>query len=189
VTPQTPYCKASATTGVLQETVRHAFSGQASLSIGAGIAVATIVPVGVEGVPDSIPDELTILPYASATFLYRLDYRNTLLLAAQVLPTVDIRTGLPSERAQTVLTLTDALTQDLSVIATASVVQSIPIQAVDPYTITLLTGNIELRRRIDRQLSALVGLTGLWQSQVGYADVASVVAYVGVTARLPPTRF
>jgi len=185
--PITAICRTESLTSILQANVRHAFSAQTNLTAGAGVGVA-IAPAQVEIEPGVVPEDLEILPYAAVTVLHRFNELDSLLLTTQLGPVIDSRLGLPDERVQALLRLTEAVTDRITMLATGSIMQSVPVIS-DPYPITALNASIESRTRIDRQLTVVLGISGLWQSQAGYGDVGSLVAYAGVIGRLPMIKF
>jgi hypothetical protein len=183
----TAICRTESLTSVLQANVRHAFSARTTLTVGAGAAV-TIEPTQVELQPGVVPEDLEILPYATVSLFHRFQGPDSLLLTTQLGPVIDSRTGLPNERAQALLRLTRAITERVTMLAAGSFTQSVPIGS-DPYPITALNASIESRTLINRQLTVLLGLAGVWQSQVGYTNVGAVIAYAGLTGRLPTMKF
>jgi hypothetical protein len=181
---QSPFCVTRAGVAQVLETLRHRISPTLSLSLGAGVSAALMQA------PD-LGEELVIQPAGTVTLIDGLGRNDTstLTLSANVTPFVDSRTGLVDDRAGTTATLVDQLTPTLTFRFTASALQSIPFPATYPYPITMLTGGIEARTRVDRQLDYSLGVQTLWQNQTGYGTLASTIGYVSVTARAPTLHF
>jgi hypothetical protein len=114
---------------------------------------------------------------------------NEVVLSVNISPLVDPRTGLISERAQTMAAFSRFITGTTSVRASVSLLQSVPIPTSDPYAITSVNGGIEGRVRLNPQVDLTFGLLELWQEQAGYGNLTSTIGYVSVTVAAPVLRF
>ncbi|MGO9838158.1 MAG: hypothetical protein ACLP1X_28585 [Polyangiaceae bacterium] len=181
---QSPLCVTRAGVAQVTETLRHRFSSTLSLSLGVG-ASAALVQAPAAG------EELVIQPVGTVTLLDGLGRNDTrtLTVSANVTPFVDIRTGLVDDRAGATATLVEQVAPTITLRCTASALQSIPFPTIYPYPITLFTGGVEARNRLDRQLDFALGVQTLWQNQTGYGTLASTIGYVSVTARAPTLHF
>jgi hypothetical protein len=182
-----PLCREDATATVLEELYQRGLSATERFSVGIGIAAATQQASGPE--PVAIPDELVLLPFAEGNFRYGMGPTSTLSLSAQLQPLIDPRTGLPSERAQELVSLSNLVTSTLTIIGTFGAMQSIPIPGADAYALSSFNAGVEARRRLSPQFTALAGVTGYWQTQAGFPSVGSLTAYAGFSAALPAMRF
>ncbi len=187
--PIPTFCRNEAPSAEVLETLRHELSRPASLSLGAG--AAAIVTVTEEG-----QRELAIVPVATAALTEQLDDRgaDSLGLAIQLAPLVDIRTGLLSERIQATASLSSRVSRSVIVIATAGLLKSLDTFLADPSPITALTGGVEARIQLSREIDVGMGALAVWQDQPGYAafgasDQGSETGYVSVTARVPTLHF
>jgi hypothetical protein len=176
-----PPCNTDAPSGQAVETLRHQLSDTASLSLGAGVAVAVFEQQNFER-------DLVIVPAFTASFTDRFG-RGVLTVSTSVAPAVDPRTGYNSQRVQGTGSYAENIDERLRVVGTAGVLQSVPIPRADPYAVTAVNGGLEARYLLDRLVSVGIGATGFWQTQSGYGIVASYVGYVAVTVLAPPLRF
>jgi hypothetical protein len=180
--PPTQFCNEQVSIVQLQETLRHQLSPTSTLSLGAGAAASRV----------QVPrDELVIQPVVGGTFSDRFGHRgaNVFSLSTQLAPVVDIRTGIPSERVQTAASLSEPIAPYSTVSVTAGWLQSVPVPTSDPHALTVLSGGIEARIRLDRLLELGLGALESWQNQSGYVTLASTIGYVSLTARAQTQRF
>lgn len=186
-----------------QEIARHQLSTTATVSAGAGVA-ASIQDLATE-------EAWVIMPTGVLSFTERvgaIDNRNasTLLLSAQLAPAVDINSAQLRNGVQTTAMLTNPVARTVFLSFTAGVLQSIP---PDPTPLTALSGGIDMRFRVTRQIDVSLGVQGFWQKQAIYGaaavmaataaegtvpptgptTTASEIGYVALTARVPTLRF
>jgi hypothetical protein len=188
VLPATDVCKTETLIANLQEVYAHTLSTRARLSLGAGISFE-VAPTALANETNVAPYELSIVPNVTSTFTYRFEGTETLTTTVILGPQIDARTGLPSERIQGAMTLTSAVTKTFTVLATAGLLQSVPVGSADPYSLSLVSGTIEARLPLTQALTLTAGVSGLWEGQSGEGDIGSLVGYVGVIARAPTLRF
>jgi hypothetical protein len=183
VPPILPFCVVETPYFSAQEGLRHRISGAATigLNLGASAAVARTPYVH-----QAVVDPIIVASYTEA-----LSTRGTsaFSVSAGFVPTVDIRTGLPSNRAQATLSVSEPLASRTTLMVTAAALQSVPIPVADAYPITSLTGTAEIRIAADRQVDLGIGIQSLWQNQPPYGNLLSNIGYVSVIARLPTARF
>jgi hypothetical protein len=102
---------------------------------------------------------------------------------------VDVRSGLASNRVEGTASLSEKATPTVLFSVTAGAMQSLPILVSDPYPITMLTGSVETRVGLDRQVDVGIGCQAFWQDQTGYGTIVSAIGFVTVTARAPTLHF
>ncbi len=114
-------------------------------------------------------------------------------LSAQLSPMVDILTGIPSERAQLTAALADPISPHVLITFTANGMKSAPLVTSDPtsdrYLLTVVSGAIEARIRLDPRVDLGVGVQAFWQDQENLPAFSSEIGYVSVTARAPTLHF
>jgi hypothetical protein len=206
VNPTTPaYCREAQPVIVVQEIARHQLSKTTVLSASVG-ASAAILPLTNE-------EAWGILPVGGLNFSERLsaavDPRDAsgVTLSAMLAPVVDVRTGLPSNRAQPTGTFGTQIAHGVFLTVTAGMLQSIPIPRPDPSPLTALNGSIDVRVRLSRRLDLNFGVLTYWQRQevtavppvptpstapsasTLSATNASEIGYVSLTARAPTLHF
>ena len=176
-------CVEHAPVSELRATVRHQLSGAMTLSVGTGVAVYLIQTPTLE--------EVVIQPEGAVTLSTRFGPggASTWAISASLAPSVDIRTGLVSNRLQTSASLAEPVADRVLLVLSTSFMQSIPFPTADPFPITLLGGGLEARVRVDRQVDVGLGVQELWQNQSGYGTLLSTVGYVSVTARAETLHF
>jgi hypothetical protein len=160
------------------------------VTTGVNVSRATAV------LPSSTQQLLVILPVLSATHTAVLGPKGegTIALAVSMAPTVDMFTGHLSNRVQATWSLLQPLPMFPSILlaASAGVVQSLPVWTSsvysDPNVLTGLTGGLELRWHVNRQLDVSAGEQDFWQAQIGYGMLASEIGYISVTVRTPAQR-
>jgi len=173
----------------LQETLRHQLSAAATLSASAGAAVSELVE------HDNGQEILVIQPVGVVALNQRLGANPAavLTLSAQLSPTVDILTGIPSERAQLTATMANPILSSVLITFTLSAMKSAALFTSDPssdrYLVTVLSGAIEGRVRLSPQVDLGVGLQAFWQDQENFATFSSEIGYLSVTARAPTLHF
>ncbi len=180
----TLFCDTYSPIGQVEETFRHQLSRRESLSIGAG-AGAAVEPTPTGG------RELAILPVGGVVYSETLRPKgpDSLSLAAQLAPQVDIRTGLASDRIQLLAFLSRQIDPKVTLTVTAGFLRSIPFPNND-FPLTAINGAIEARWRVSPLLDILVGDQEAWQEQVGYPPpLVTSIAYVSVTVRAPTLHF
>jgi hypothetical protein len=139
-------------------------------------------------------DELVLLPIATVTYSTGLarSASDQLVLTMQTVPTVDFLTGALSFRAIGLASWIQKLEPWCTVTATFGLTQSLPFpnaaHYVEPSPLTLLSGGVEVRFRLDRQIDLTVSEQDFWQNQSGYGTLATELGYVGITVRTPPLR-
>jgi hypothetical protein len=179
----TPTCSPESRLVVAQEVLRHALSGSASLTLGGGFAGSAFRT----NHGDSYQNNA--LPVGQAGLSYRFGSYGTSTLAAtaMLLPSVDPRTGLMTNRLQGALSLIRPLTRALTLRVTANAAQSVPTDA--PFAATLAGGEVRSDFRIDPHLTLSVGDQAFWQDQIGYGILLSTFVYFALTVRTTELRF
>jgi hypothetical protein len=183
------FCRERTLLFQLQETLRHELSAVTTLSAGAGVA-ATETTEATNG-----QEVVVIEPVGTVAFTQRLSANRAanLTLSAQLTPFVDILTGIPSERAQLSAAVADPVSSSVLLTFTANAMRSVPILTSDPgsdrYLLTLLSGGIEARIRLDPRLDLGIGVQAFWQDQDNFPAFSSEIGYVSVTARAPTLHF
>jgi hypothetical protein len=180
-TPPT-LCHTISPGGALQATVVHLLSRTASLSLAGGVAAYY---------DETVQPEIVIQPVGTATLADSFGPRgaSSFSLSATIAPTVDVRTGRPSDRLQGTGTLSVPLSNILALNLNGGLLQSVPFPTNDPNPITAITASGEVRMRVDRRIDVAAGVQTLWQEQYGFGLVASEIGYVTATARAPTQRF
>jgi hypothetical protein len=170
--------------------MHHRFSRAADLSLGAGAGVFESQEVlSLTRVGRRL---LEIQPVASASLTETLSARGAtgLAVTARLAPFTDPRSGLPSERLQFGASLADQVTPAVVATAAVSLLQSAPIFVHDPFPLTAVSGSVEVRVRVVRQLLDVgLGEQELWQTQSGYGTLFSLIGYVSATVHSPALRF
>jgi hypothetical protein len=167
----------------LRATLRDQLTGSMSMTLGAGVAGYIIQAPSLK--------EAVIQPVGLATLSDRFGATgsSSWALSAGLIPSVDIRTGLVSDRVQAIASLTELAASNLALIFTGSGIQSIPYPTSDPFPISALNAGVDARLRLDRQLEVGLGLQELWQNQSGYGTLFSTLGYVSITARAKTLHF
>jgi hypothetical protein len=177
------FCVIQAPFASVQEVVRHTLSDASSLSatIGATAAISRTPYV----------HEAVIEPILVGTFTESLDAQTAAAVTVSVgfVPTIDVRTGLPSNRGQATVSWAEPFASRTLLVFTGAALQSLPFPVADPYPISSLSGTLEARHRLDRQVDLGLGIQSLWQNQPPYGNLVSTVGYVSLVARLPTARF
>jgi hypothetical protein len=181
--PGTEFCRTVVPAGQILATLHRQLSPVTSFSLNAGGSVGVV-----ENLDGST--EVAILPAGGATYTERFAGRGltSLVLSAQVVPVIDILTGLPTTRFQAFATLSGPVKPKVQVSLTAAFLRSLPIPTND-FPITSLSGGIDVRVRMSPRLDVVFGEQMFWQDQVGYGPLATFIGYVGVTARAPTLHF
>jgi hypothetical protein len=194
------FCRQDEPILLLQETVRHRVSHTAAVGANLGIS-ASIYQL-------NSGSAWGILPTVGVSFTDRIGAAprdpggsvegGSLRLSADLVPTINVFTGSPSNRAQVSATYVEALSRLLTLSFTAGASQTVPVPRPDPSPLTLLSGGLDLRVRATRYISISMGIQGFWQSQqnVGALPTTSTtgtttsteVGYIALTARLPTLR-
>jgi hypothetical protein len=190
VEPTSPnaLCREEVPVVQVAEGLRHRISRTAMLGVDGGVA-ATVAPT--PGL-----NELVIVPTVRASLSDSWGLRGTssYSVTAAMTPTVDIRTGLPSNRAQVNASYSELLMPRVTLNLTGGLAQSLPFPAADPFPLTSLTGGVEARIRLDRQVDLGLGVLAYAQHQFlpstgPDAWSATEVGFVSVTARAPTLHF
>jgi len=193
------FCHEETPTVTLQETARHELSRTATATASLG-ASATIYQL------NSGP-AWGILPVATVVYAQRLgpppkDARAPVSgarLALELVPGVNVFTGFPTNRVQATASLTNRLDSTVGVTFTASALQTLDIPHPDPSPLTLLSGGVEVRARLDALVSFAAGVQAFWQAQqnvgalpgvttpasTGTTTSGSEVGYLSLTVRAP----
>jgi hypothetical protein len=186
-------CREEVPEAELDATVRHRTSRTGALAVAGGVA-ATVAPT--PGL-----NELVIVPIGTVSYSDGFGPHgiSTYVLTATVTPTVDIRTGLPSNRVSVTGTLSDRVAPRAALNVTAGLVQSVPFPREDPYPLTLYNSAVEVRFLVDRRAIVGVGLntyvqhqslTGPNQAGPGGSEwSASEIGYISVTANATTLHF
>jgi hypothetical protein len=179
-----PFCRERSPSLQLQETYHHALSRTENLSFTAGAAVSETQTANFQQVA-------VVQPIAMATYIGRFDTRGTgnLAVAAQLAPSLDIRTGLLSERIELTASLGRVVAPRVLLTFTAGMLQSIPFPVDDPYPVTSLTGAVQARIHLNPQVDVAIGGQTVWQTQSTYGTLSSEIGMVSVTARAPKLKF
>jgi hypothetical protein len=183
-------CREDVPNAQLSASLRHRISTTGAVNVSAGVA-ATVAPT--PGL-----NELVIVPTGSVSLTNTVG-RKTYALTTTFAPTVDIRTGLPSNRVVLTATLSDLVAPRATLNSAFSVTQSLPFPAEDPFPLTAFTGTVEAKIAVDRRAIVGVGLQGYLQHQSQAGGTvgapggpewgASEIAFVSVTANTPTLHF
>jgi hypothetical protein len=183
-------CREEVPSAQLNAAFRHGISTTGTVSVTGGVA-ATVAPT--PGL-----NELVIIPVGAVALANTIG-RSSYAFAATFAPTVDIRTGLPSNRVVLTANLTDRVVPRALFNFGAVVTQSLPFPAEDPYPLTAFSGSLEVRFLADRRSVVGFGLQGALQHQSlagpnsaapgGPEWSATEIAFVSVTANTPTLHF
>jgi hypothetical protein len=162
------------------ETFRRRLSRTILFSLGGGFALYDADALGV--------DTTTIYPVVLTSLSYHFGFKGVseFELSAQLAPTIDLRTGLPSERAQGNANFIDRIIPSLTLHVGIGVIQS--VLSDDPYFVSSVSGSIDAIYRLGRQADLSFGQQWLWQEQTGYGTLVSAFTFVALTVRTLPTR-
>jgi hypothetical protein len=191
-------CTTDAPIAAAQETLRHQFSRASTLTVGAGLGGAIVTTTAARSGVAS--------PVGSLAYVDRFghDGLSTLNVTAQLMPMVDLVTGLPSERFGVDAGLNVAMPPTVNVLWTLGFLRSFPFACVVQLgttcsnvtttpPLTVLTQGVEARYHVSRLVDVSIGEQLLWQHQDGYpnvpADSFSAIGFVGLVARTKPLRF
>jgi hypothetical protein len=183
-------CREEVPDGQLTASYRRKISATGAVSVSAGVA-ATVAAT-------STLNELVIVPTASVALAETVGH-TAYALTTSLAPTVDFRTGLPSNRVMVTASLIDRVAPRTALNAAASVIQSLPFPTQDPFPLTLLTATVEAKFTVDRRTIVGFGLASFVQHQSQAGPTvgapggpewgASEIAYVSVTAYTPTLHF
>jgi hypothetical protein len=181
-----PECTLDVPEAVLDASLRHKISHTGTLTVTGGVA-GTVAPI--QGLND-----LVIVPTAAVSVTETLGREglSNYVLTAGFNPTVDIRTGLPSNRLSLTASVTDRVASRAALNLFAGLIQSVPFPDADPFPLTLVNLNGEARFLVDRRASVNVGLQTIVQRQSlpnGSDWSATEIAYISVTANAPTLHF
>ena len=178
-----PNCTEQVPSVQVQATINHELTSASAVSVAGGVSALVGQAPGLE--------ELVIVPTVSSTYTQTLGAlaASRLSVNAQLAPTVDLLTGLPSTRVQVGASLSKTVLRALTVGLVASGARSIPVPVRDLYPITLFGGGLTVAWQLERQLALSAGLNELWQNEAGYPTFSSTIAYVSATTSLPTVRF
>jgi hypothetical protein len=178
-----PNCTEQVPSVQVQATINHELTSASAVSVAGGVSVLVAQAPGLE--------ELVIVPTVSSTYTQTLGAlaASHLSVNAQLAPTVDLLTGLPSTRVQVGASLSKTVLRALTVGLVASGAHSIPVPVRDLYPITLFSGGLTVAWQLERQLALSAGLNELWQNEARYPTFGSTVAYLAATTSLPTVRF
>jgi hypothetical protein len=167
--------------------LRHKFSHTGTVSVSGGVAATVAATPGL--------NELVLVPIGSATVTDTFGREGISGYVATVAftPTVDIRTGLPSNRVTLTGVVSDRFAPRALLSLSAGLTQSLPFPADDPYPLTTCSTTAEVRYLADRKTTVGVGLGAFVQHQSvpggGPEWAASEIAYISVTANGPTLHF
>jgi hypothetical protein len=183
-------CREEIPNAGVSATFRHSISTTGAVSVSGGATATVAATPGL--------NELVIVPTGSVA-VSNIVGRRTYALSAAFAPTVDLRTGLPSNRAILTASLADRTAPRTVVNTTFSLTQSIPFPTEDPFPLTAFIGAVEARFVVDRRAVLGVGLQGYLQHQSQAGPTvgapggpewgASEIAFVSVTANTPTLHF
>lgn len=181
--PSTLLCVEDTPLAELRASLHDQLTGAMSLSVTGGVAGYVITT--------PLLKEAVIQPEGAVVLSDRFGAagRSSWTLSTGLAPSVDIRTGLVSNRLQAFAALADLVVYKVMVVYTAGLVQSVPFPTTDPYPITALSGGIEARMPVDRQIIVSAGLQEVWQNQGSYGTLLLSFGYVSVTARAETLTF
>ncbi len=181
--PPPASCSPEARLLIVQETLRHTLSRSASLTLSGGVAESAFR----SNHGDSF--QTATLPVGQAALAYQFGSHGTsqLVATALLLPTVDPRTGLVTNRLQATVTLIRPVTTLLTIRMSGNASQSVPTDA--PFAATLAGGDVRSDFRLDPHLTLSVGDTAYWQDQIGYGTLLSTFAYLTLTVRTTELQF
>jgi hypothetical protein len=183
-------CRSDVPNAGLSASYRHRLSATGALSVSGGASATVAATPGL--------NELVIVPTGSVSVGNTVGHRGYALVATFA-PTVDIRTGLPSNRVMLTAALTDRTAPRAVLNAAFSLSQSLPFPAQDPFPLTVLGGTVETKWVVDRRTIVGLGLQSYVQHQSQAGPTvgapggpewgASEIAFVSVTASTPTLHF
>jgi hypothetical protein len=159
-------------------------STTSTLSLNAGASVDVIDnPNG--------SSEVAILPSGGVIYSNHFAGRGltNLLVSGQIIPVVDILTGLPNARFENATALSGPVYRNVLVTLSAGFTRSLPIPS-NRFPITALSGGADVRVRMSVLFDLVFGEQTFWQYQAGFPPpLVTAIGYVGVTARAPTLHF
>lgn len=182
--PQPGHCDERVPSAGATENLRHDFSPVTTLSLSAGAITAVL-----EG---TTLQESAVLIVASGLLSYRFGgpaHSDMVGLSVGLVPTVDVRTGLPMDLLLTTASLSLSLSRTTRLTVTAAEQQSVPYWApaggaqsawIEPYPFTSLTGTVDVRTRLDRQRTLGIGSQLFWEHQSPYGAIVSATESVSL---------
>jgi hypothetical protein len=183
-------CREEVPSAGLTASLRHRISATGAVSAGVGVSATVAATPGL--------NELVIVPTGSVSVSNTVG-RRAYALTTSFAPTVDIRTGLPSNRVVVTASLTDRFAPRSTLGTAFSLTQSLPFPAADPFPLTSFSGTVEAKFAVDRRATVGFGLQGYLQHQSQAGPTvgapggpewgASEIAYVSVTANTPTLHF
>jgi len=169
------------------ESLRHLLTRRADLTLGAGVAVARTKSIPHD--PFSVHEYPTAEAAVSVRFGDRAE-TATAKVDLLLVPYIDARTGIVSDRFQGTVSLVDILTSRVTVQAAADLAQTItPLFPSDPSPATIVSAELEADFRVNRQIDLSLGERAFWQNQEGYGTFISAFGFFGVTVRDPTLHF
>jgi hypothetical protein len=173
----------------LGESWRHDFDRAGSITVMAAATGARITGVGAQTSFWCDGGEHCLYPSAGMTLSSRLGFRGTsvLLIDASIMPLVDVRSGLVSERLQLVASLSEPLTRHVELHIDGSGSQSVPPS--DPLAASMATGGVAVDFKLTRRVTLSCSQRALWQQQSGFGDFFTSLTAVNVTYASPVARF
>jgi hypothetical protein len=183
-------CREEVPGAALNAAFRHGISRTGTVSVTGGVAATVAATPGL--------NELVIIPVGAVSLGDTIG-RSSYAFAATFAPSVDIRTGLPSNRLVLSANLVDRVVPRANLNFGAVMTQSVPFPAEDPFPITAFSGSLEVRFLADRRAVLGVGLQGSLQHQSlagpnsaapgGPEWNATEIAFVSVTANTRTLHF
>jgi hypothetical protein len=189
----------TATTGVVQcaphdvlvqvaESWRHQISRAMSLTMSAGVTDVRVTGAGPQTSVWCDGSSDCFFPNADVAFSSLLGFRGStqLLVDASLVPLVDLRTGLVSDRLQVVASLSGRLTRRVALYVDLSGSQTVPPS--DPLAASIVTGGVGADFRLTRRLTLSCTERALWEEQSGFGRFFTSLTSVNVTVTSPMLR-
>jgi hypothetical protein len=172
-----------------QATVRHQLTVRSIVSAAIGVAESIVESQA----QTQDRTRLVILPIASVGYSAGLDGHagDQVAVTLQSLPIVDFLSGSLSERLVATAAWVKQVAPGFLVTTSAGLTQSVPFPSPlsDPNTVTILSGGVDARIRLDRHIDLIVSEQDFWQKQSAYGTLGSELGYVGISVHTLPLRF
>jgi hypothetical protein len=151
------------------------------MTLAGGIAVARSTGTGISEPSFWCNGAECVFPSGDVTVSSRFGHRGSVELTfdASLLPLVDVRTGLVSQRAQLTASLGDRITRLVSIRADCSGSQTVPPS--DPLAATLGAASFQAGFTLSRNALLVLSQRALWEEQASLGGFIAAVTSVNVT--------
>jgi hypothetical protein len=173
----------------LTESWRHALTPATSLTLAAGLTAARSSDAAVRLTSFWCNGGSECLfPSADVSLASQFGRRGstTVVVDASLIPFVDVRTGVVSERGQLVASFAERITRTVGVRADCTGSQTLPPS--DPLAASIVMAGVAADFRATRRVTLTLSQRGLWEEQTAFGEFVTWITMLNVTVTTPVLR-